>query len=178
MYRLDLTERIRVASYRGLLRAYTTYRNYPYRRVVVVPEAHPTFWDEPTNCDEYGFHVGFRKEWIWHTPFGKRFDIEPAVLLDTAPNAGMIIVRIHRGPALYPTLAERIIEAENAGLFSTLTRGNREYGVVLSRKAFWKHTVQKSDFIRFGEPIAQRNLKGAWETISGYPLAEVAPEVK
>jgi hypothetical protein len=178
MLRLDRIEKIRVASYRGLLRAYTTHQRYRYRRVVIVPEAHPTFWDDPTNCDEYGFQVGFRREWVWHTPFGKVHEIEPAILIDTAPNAGMIIFRHLMRPTLYPTIAERIIEAENAGLFSTITRGNREYGVVLSREAFSKRTVQKSDFIRFGEPIAQRNSQGIWETISGYSLAEVAPEVQ
>jgi hypothetical protein len=176
---MDRIERIREAASRGLLRAYTTYKHPQYRRVVVIPEPHPTFWDDPTNCDEYGFQVGFRREWVlYNTPFGKPFDVEPAALLDTAPYAGMIIVRLLAGPALFPTLAERIIEAENAGLYRSIRVQNREVGVVLSGKAFWRYTTQKSDFIQYGEPIAQRNSQGAWETISGYSLAEVAPEVK
>jgi hypothetical protein len=178
MFHLDLDDRIYEAASRGLLRAYTTHKNPLYRRVVIVPESHPTFWDEPIHCAEYGFHVGYRKDWVWYDPFGTRFDVGPAVFLDTAPYSGMIIIRFRVGHSPFPSLAERIIEAEDAGLFRVMRRNKRDYGVILSARAFHRYTLRRDDFSKYGEPIAVRNARGEWETISGELLSEVAPEVK
>jgi hypothetical protein len=178
MVHLDLDDRIYEAASQGLLRGYTIHKNPMYRRVVIVPESHPTFWDEPINCDEYGFHVGYRKDWVWYDPFGTRFDVGPAIFLDTAPYSGMIIVRLPVGRSPFPTIAERIIEAEDAGLFRVMRRNKRDYGVILSARSFHRYTLRRDDFKKYGEPIAVRNAQGLWETISGELLSEVAPEVK